>query len=355
MNFLYPQYLWYAMFLLPYLMVLPYYYRRQLSVLHLLCSHSFNEAMRHAYLRYFTLLASFAALFVLSLILALAKPLWGRSDRVEIKRQNFQIVFLLDISRSMLARDVTPSRFKRAVTLLSELYEMFRNNELGLVVFKGSPQTLVPLSQDQLVFPTLFSQLDTDILQTPGSNVAAAIEEGMELFDEKSHSSRIMILLSDGESLSGDFGLVQKRLRAWNGTLISIGIGTKKGTELLDQEGNIITNYQGLPVYSRLEDAILKDLSGRTFGKYYHIQELNLVQKLQRELAPLSYGHRILQYDLRDRYQFFVALSLLSFLILALLKRFGFMGYYRLVHSQESFLKTGRDTTSQPTAVTLHS
>ncbi len=337
MSFLYPVYLWYSLLLLPYLVLLPFYYRRQLAVLELLCRRNLNAEMRRAYRRYFSLLASLTALLVLSLILALAKPLWGYNSRVASQTRKLQIVFALDISRSMLARDVAPSRLQRAVELLGELYEIFQNEELGLLVFKGRAQTLVPLSHDRLVFPSLFHQLDTKILQSPGSNLAAALSEGMELFDpenNKSNASRVIILLSDGETLSGNLNSVRQHLDDWDGTLISIGVGSTEGSELLDQDGNIITNSYGLPVHSHLQDAVLRDLSRRTLGKYYRIQELNLAQKLQNELTPLARGDHILQYNLRDRYQIFIVLALLCLVLLAILKRFSFIGFYQFSKSQ---------------------
>ncbi|MEM9423980.1 MAG: VWA domain-containing protein, partial [Spirochaetota bacterium] len=332
----------YILLLLPCALLLPLYYRRQLEVFHLLCRHNLSGEMRVFYRRYFFLLAFFAILFVLSIFLALAKPLWGYNSKVGPQVKNLQIVFVLDISRSMLARDVAPSRLKRAVGLLGELYEIFQDDELGLVVFKGRPQTLIPLSRDRLVFPSLFPQLDSEILQTPGSNIAAAVTEGIKLFDNKSNASQIIILLSDGESLSGEPDHVRDRLDNWDGTLISIGVGTKEGAELFHEDGNLITDYYGLPIHSRLQDAFLKDLSRRTLGKYYRIQELNLAQKLQNELAPLTRGERILEYNLQARYQIFVCVALLSFLGFALLKRFGFMGFYQFIQSRKSGKKNLR-------------
>ncbi|WGK69839.1 VWA domain-containing protein [Candidatus Haliotispira prima] len=334
MSFLYPEYLWYSLFLLPYLAVLPLYYRKQLDVLHLLCRSNLNAKMRASYRKYFTLLATFFALFILFLVLALAKPLWGYNRKAEPRAKGLQIVFVLDISRSMLARDVVPSRLSRAIGLLGELHEIFEGDELGLVVFKGRAQTLVPLSHDRLVFPSLFPQLDTEILQTPGSNLAAALEEGITQFDNRSNTSQVIILLSDGESLSGDPSYIRQRLDNWDGTLMTIGVGTKEGAELLDQDDNIITNYHGLPVRSQLQEDVLLDLSHRTFGKYYPIQELSLGRKLQNELAPLTRGNHILKYNLRDRYQIFITLALFCFLIVATLKRFGFMGFYQFSKSE---------------------
>ena len=351
MSFLYPKYLWYSLFVLPYIAFLPFYYRKQLDVLHLLFRHDLNDEMRQIYRRYFTFLSLFAALFVLSVILALAKPLWGYNSQVESQAKGLQIVFVLDISRSMLARDVAPSRLKRAVELLGELYEIFQGDELGLIVFKGRPQTLVPLSHDKLVFPSLFPQLDSKILQAPGSNIAAAVTEGIKLFDNKSNSSQVIILLSDGESLSGELKYLQQGLDHWDGTLMSIGVGTKEGAELFDQEGNLITNYHGLPVQSQLQDDLLKDLSRRTLGKYYRIQELSLAQKLQNELAPLTRGNYILQYNFRDRYQLFISLALLNFLAIALLKRFGFIGFYQFFKSQESLLQRSQRKSNLQTKI----
>ncbi len=349
MNFFYPNYLWYILLIIPYTAILPFYYRKQLEVLHLLCRHNLNDEMLQAYRHYFNLLAFFAGLFVLSIILALAQPAWGYNNRVEPQVKNLQIVFALDISRSMLARDVTPNRLQRAIELLGELHEIFQNDELGLVVFKGRAQTLIPLSRDRLVFPSVFPQLNTDILQSPGSNLAAAVRESIKLFDHKSNSSQVIILLSDGESISGDLNYAQQRLDDWDGTLISIGVGTREGSEIFDQQDKLVTDYHGLPVHSRLCDDVLKDLSHHTFGKYYHIQELNLTQDLQNQLAPLTRGNHILQYSLLGRYQLCICLSLLSFLAIAILKRFGFTGFYHFLKTQRLLL---RQQNHQSTMVT---
>ena len=331
MSFLYPGYLWYALFLLPALALLPVYYRAQRNVLLLLLRDRLAGPVIWAYRRYFLLLCGLALLFVLCLILALAKPLWGYNNQAPIRSRNLQILFVLDISRSMLARDVAPARLVRSIELLGELYEGFPDAELGLIVFKGRAQTLVPLSFERLIFPSLFLQLDTDIVQNPGSNLALALKEAIGQFPQKSNAAQAIILFSDGESLSGNLKEVFPLLERWGGTLMSVGAGTSAGAELLDAQGDLILDYNGLPVRSRLEDGVLKSLSRRTLGKYYRIQELNLAQKLRSELAPLSDGRYILSYNLRDRYQLFVVLALFCLLLLCALKRIGFMGFYQLV------------------------
>ena len=343
MSFLYPGYLWYALLLVPVLALLPFYYRAQRNVLLLLLRARLTESVVGAYRQYFVLLSSLALLFVLCLILALAKPLWGYHNRAPSRSISLQILFVLDISRSMLARDVVPTRLARSVELLGELYEGFPDAELGLIVFKGRAQTLVPLSRERLIFPSLFLQLDTDIVQNPGSNLAAALKEAIgqfpHQFQQKGHSAQAMILLSDGEAIGGDLREVLPQLERWGGTVMSIGAGTSTGAELLDEQGSLLLDYNGLPVRSRLEDAALKNISRRTLGKYYRIQELNLAQKLQSELKPLSDGGYILSYNLRDRYQLFVIVGLLCLVLLCVLKRIGFMGFYQFVSGLERPLR----------------
>jgi len=177
-------------------------------------------------LRVTALLAALALLIV-----ALARPQYGK-QAVILKREGRDIVFLLDTSLSMLADDIKPDRLSRARFEITSLLSRLEGDRVSLVPFAGDAFVLCPLTTDYSALALFMDGVDTDIISQPGTNIARALESGVEAFDRKEREYRVMILITDGEQLEGDALEIARKISQQGIRLYAIGIGTQDGVPI---------------------------------------------------------------------------------------------------------------------------
>ncbi len=142
-------------------------------------------------------------LLVLSqLILAAARPQWG-ANKVEVEQKGSDVVIALDISRSMLAEDIKPSRLTRAKVELADLMDDLNGDRVGLVFFAGAAFPQCPLTVDYSAARLFLSQADPTMIGSQGTNIEAAMSTALELFREEKGGYRAVILVTDGEDFAG--------------------------------------------------------------------------------------------------------------------------------------------------------
>ena len=271
------------------------------------------------------LLFAIAFLFV-----ALARPQWGRKME-HIERRGLDLVLLQDISLSMLAEDVKPNRLTRSRHEISSFLESLSGDRVGLVAFSGEAQVMVPLTLDYGTVQMMLRELTPGWLM-PGTNLEKAIRKGMDLYRNSGSAGQysVMILMSDGEELEAAAVNAAKEAAEMGIRIYTIGIGSREGVPIpvpskngevaykKDMQGNIVT--------TRLEDGTLQEIASVTGGLYFYASpgEFQL-QKVLTEIASLEKkeqaSDRMENYQ--DRYQLFLALSALLFLIEALVSERG--------------------------------
>ena len=271
------------------------------------------------------LLFAIAFLFV-----ALARPQWGRKME-HIERRGLDLVLLQDISLSMLAEDVKPNRLTRSRHEISAFLESLSGDRVGLVAFSGEAQVMVPLTLDYGTVQMMLRELTPGWLM-PGTNLEKAIRKGMDLYKNSGSAGQysVMILMSDGEELEAAAVNAAKEAAEMGIRIYTIGIGSREGVPIpvpskngevayrKDMQGNIVT--------TRLEDGTLQEIASVTGGLYFYANpgEFQL-QKVLTEIASLEKkeqaSDRMENYQ--DRYQIFLALAALLFLIEALVSERG--------------------------------
>ncbi len=163
------------------------------------------------------------------LFLGLARPQWG-SEKRKSQPSGIDILIALDVSKSMLARDVRPNRLERVKLSINNLLDRVEGDRLGLIAFSGSAFLQCPLTLDHQAFSKTLNDLEVGIIKRPGTDLSRPIEEAIHSFS-KDDTDRFLILLSDGEDLEGK-GLKQAKEAAKEGVRIyTIGIGAKGGPE----------------------------------------------------------------------------------------------------------------------------
>jgi len=271
------------------------------------------------------LLLAIAFLFV-----ALARPQWGRKME-HIERKGLDLVLLQDISLSMLAEDIKPNRLTRSRHEISAFLESLSGDRVGLVAFSGEAQVMVPLTLDYGTVQMMLRELTPGWLM-PGTNLENAIRKGMSLYRNSGTAGQysVMILMSDGEELEAAAVNAAKEAAEMGIRIYTIGIGSREGVPIpvpgrngevaykKDMQGNIVT--------TRLEDGTLQEIASVTGGLYFYASpgEFQL-QKVLTEIATLEKkeqaSDRMENYQ--DRYQIFLGLAALLFLIEALVSERG--------------------------------
>lgn len=266
----------------------------------------------------------FALLGVLFLLLALAQPRWGQ-DWVDTSRTSRDILVLLDTSESMNADDLPPTRLERAKQKIEALVALCPGDRFGLVAFSGDTILRCPLTLDHAYFRTLVHATDTDTVTSEGTDIEAAIRSAAEVFEEDIENTgetqrhtRAILLLTDGEEVSGSAVAAADVLGDYAGIYV-MGIG--------DPNGAIINYPQWMRQYtpppdgqtthlSVLDEDTLINLAQEAGGIYMRTTPHNGdIERIQLEMEGLSTQAQEgeLRYQMVNRYRWPLSLAILCF------------------------------------------
>lgn len=202
------------------------------------------------------------------LVAALAGPRLGY-DTLEVPHRGRDVIIAVDVSRSMLARDVAPSRLDRAKLLAEDLIGELGADRIGLVAFAGSSFLQAPLTLDHGAVLTAVDELDTSVIPKGGSNIAAAIRTADEAFGKAEGFSRAVVIISDGEELDADGVAAAKNAAEQGVRIFTVGVGSAEGAEIPDGSGEFIRDPRTRQIVnSRLDEARMKEIAEATGGFY---------------------------------------------------------------------------------------
>lgn len=252
-------------------------------------------------------------------ILAAARPRFGEYDE-QVKQPALDLFILLDVSRSMLAADVTPSRLERAKIDIRDLVAAIPADRVGLVLFAGNPSIRIPLTTDHEALLQELSFVDPRSVALGGSRIGDAIRRTIEAFGPASDRDRVIVLLSDGGDQDSNPLAAAKEAREANVRLITVGIGDpKEGARIPREEEEGFVRDEGKEVWVRLEEPVLEKIAEASQGLYvparnraYDLGQLTreYLQSLRR--GEIQLRERKLKYD---RYQWFLAVGAIALLL----------------------------------------
>ncbi len=257
-----------------------------------------------------------AALFLLA---ALLRPSWNPTVRI-VEKKGRDVVFLLDVSRSMTAADVAPSRLERAKLEIAETVQTIEGDRVALVVFAGSSVVKSPLTLDYGFFNFALKEVSVNSVSRGGTQLGDALRMVEDrVLDDQTREERDIILITDGEDQESFPVEAAKALGSRGVRLIVIGLGDDiQGARVKDGEGNFLT-YQGREVWSRMDGDILRQMAAATPGGSYvpagqsNFSLPRIYRSLITESSDQSTGkEETLVYE--EKYQFFLALALLLLL-----------------------------------------
>lgn len=267
-------------------------------------------------------LASTALLLAL---VALARPQWGAQEETVYQRGR-DLMLVLDVSRSMLARDVHPSRLGRAKVDLMDLVKQLRGDRVGLLAFRGRPVLLCPLTTDCAYLSQVLEGVDIDSAPMGETDIGDAILKAMESFEGDPGSHRAIVLVSDGDDLSGRVDAAIEKAREAGVAIFTVGLGSTEGSRIpTPTDGQAYLTYQGAEVSSKLNHQIMQTIAEKTGGAYIPVGVANV------KLGDLYRDHlsRISARELEEsvqrraieRFQLFLFPAVLCLLAAAFLSR----------------------------------
>jgi Ca-activated chloride channel family protein len=262
------------------------------------------------------------------LIFGLVNPKIGTKMET-VKREGIDIVFAMDVSKSMLAEDVAPSRLEKSKQIVSQIINQLGNDRIGIIAYAGGAFPVLPITTDYSVAKMFLQSMNTDMVSSQGTSLDEAIRLSSNYFDDKSKTSKLLILISDGEDHSDGAKAAAEEANKQGMRIITIGIGTEKGGTIPLRKNGVVESYQrdnnGEVVLTKLNRASLETIAKATKGGYvngndtkevlaYIRSTLDKIQKTEFESTQMA--------DFQSQFQWFLGFGfLLLFLDLFLLEK----------------------------------
>ena len=222
------------------------------------------------------------------LIVMLARPQMGTRISHE-KRTGIETIICMDISNSMLAEDVTPSRLDRAKMMVENLVDHFTNDKIGLIVFAGDAFVQLPITSDYVSAKMFLSGIDPSLIATQGTDIAAAITLATHSFTQQEGVGKAVIVITDGEDHEGGAMEAAKDARDKGMNVYVLGIGSTSGAPIPLGNGEYLKDNSGQTVMTGLNDAMCRQLADAGGGAYIHVENNSNAQEvLDNELDKLA-------------------------------------------------------------------
>ena len=254
---------------------------------------------------------------ILFLSIALANPKIG-TELKSINREGVDIVFAIDVSKSMLAEDVAPNRLTRSKRIISEIINSLSSDRVGIVAYAAQAIPQVPLTTDFASVKNFLQVIDTDMLSSQGTSIDSALNLSVNFFDQNSDTNRVLILISDGEDHDDIPESIINLISENNINLITIGIGQEAGTTIPIKIDGTVDSYKkdingDVVITKRNSDFLLK-IASSSKGEYIDGNStedaLELVKtKLDKIDKSEFESSQFVEY--KQQFQIFILLSLL--------------------------------------------
>lgn len=253
------------------------------------------------------------------IVLALARPQWGTKLEL-ITRKGVDIVVALDVSNSMLAQDIKPSRLERAKHELNQLINGLQGDRIGLVAFAGDAFLQCPLTLDYGAAKMFLDIMTPDLIPVAGTSISKAIYTAYKAFNEKERKYKVIILITDGEDHEGSVAEEAESASKDGVVIYTLGIGSESGVPIPmhDGSGNIAykKDNDGNVVMTRMDASSLEKVALLTNGKFYQSTTGSLeLEKIYNEISRMEKREMESKHftQFEDRYQWPLGVALILF------------------------------------------
>ncbi|WP_372935509.1 VWA domain-containing protein [Seonamhaeicola sp.] len=261
------------------------------------------------------------SLAFLCLTLALVNPKIGTKLET-VKREGVDIVFAVDVSKSMLAEDVAPNRLEKSKQLVTQIINNLASDRVGIIAYAGKAFPQLPITTDYASAKMFLQGMNTNMLSSQGTAINEAIKLASSYFDDEQQTNRVLIIISDGEDHSEEAAAVAEQASEEGIRIFTIGVGDVKGGPIPIKRNGVVLNYkkdsQGETVITRLNEETLKAIAEEANGAYIngkntknvveHIKEiLTKMDKTEFEAKQFS--------DFKDQFQWFLGFGIFFLLL----------------------------------------
>ena len=247
-------------------------------------------------------------------IFAAARPQFGSKLREE-KSKGVEMVLAIDVSNSMLAEDFEPNRLDRTKFAVDKLFDGLRQERVGVVVFAGEAVVQLPVTADYRMAKAFAKRIAPSLVSVQGTDLATALSTAMMSFSSESRNSRVIILITDGETHDGDALEIARQAAEAGIKIFTIGIGTPEGAPIRIN-GDFLRDEKGEMVVTKLDEKLLQQIASETGAAYVRaskqsigldeiVSEINRME--QAELSTLRFE----EYNEQFPYLLWIALVLL--------------------------------------------
>lgn len=254
------------------------------------------------------------------IIIMLARPQTGATISKD-KRQGIEVVIALDISNSMLAEDVKPSRLERSKMLIENLIDHFYNDRICFVVFAGDAFVQLPITSDYLSAKMFLQDTSPSLIEAQGTDIGEAINLSLQSFTKDEQYGKAVILITDGEDHEDDAEKMAEKAAKKGVKVFVLGIGSSKGSPIPLGNGDFQKDNSGQVVMTALNEDMCRKVAEAGQGSYIHVDNTSMVEnKLDKELKKLQKGeiNGVIYKDFDEQFQV-VAILCLIFLIIEVL------------------------------------
>lgn len=275
-----------------------------------LIARQLKSTNRAVFLKFFL-----RSVYLSLLIVSLLGPSFGETTK-NILAEGRDVFFVADVSKSMIANDVAPSRLEKVKFEIQRVADALATDRLGLISFSGAASLQSPLTFDHSVFQLLAQMLNTNQALNAGTDVCAALELATQKHLKSKASdnkSKVILLFSDGENFGSCASSVIGQIRQYGLRLYVVGVGTDRGSQLKDGNG-LLKTPDGNVVVSKLNRVFLQKMAAAARGKYYEISDRHsdvpdLIQAVRNVDVRLVDGRQVSVSS--NKYYYFLGIALL--------------------------------------------
>lgn len=245
---------------------------------------------------------------------ALVNPKIGTKIET-VKREGVDVVFALDVSKSMLAEDIAPNRMEKAKQLITQIINSLAGDRIGIIGYAGSAFPQVPITTDFSSAKLFLSGMNTDMVSSQGTAITQAIKLAETYYDDEAQTNRVLFIVSDGEDHEGNSAQLAEEAAKKNIRIFTIGVGTSAGGPIpIKNENGVLQYYKrdqnNEQVITRLDQQTLQEISKQANGEYINGNNtkevvdmvtgiLNGMDKKEFEAKQFT--------DFKDQFQWFIA------------------------------------------------
>ncbi len=275
-----------------------------------------NASLFKSVLKIIVLSLAFACLAI-----ALVNPKIGTKLET-VKREGVDIVFAIDVSKSMLAEDIAPNRLEKSKQLVTQIINNLASDRVGIIAYAGKAFPQLPITTDYASAKMFLQNMNTDMLSSQGTAINEAIELSKTYFDDEQQTNRVLIIISDGEDHSEQAAAVAEEASEEGIRIFTIGVGDVKGGPIPEKRNGIVLNYkkdkQGETVITRLNEETLKNIANAANGVYINGKNTNNVVENIREIlnGMDKTEFEAKQFaDFKDQFQWFLGFGVFFLLL----------------------------------------